>query len=151
MDSIHVPGRVAKWILTAGKILVPAIGAVLLWLGRAGYGWLESRVSRQDVAAQIATVQAIANAVRAPAYHGSSMVDAHQRQLIVMWARLVELEAELKVYREYGKVELQRRNRLVSEARNYYAAEFARQLQMHGNELDKAAEAAIRANWRPTQ
>lgn len=151
MDSIHVPGRVARWVLLAGKLALPVIGAAMLWLGRAGFGWVESRVSRDYVATRIANVDAIVVAIKGPAFHGSTMVDQHQRQLTFMWGRLVELEAELMVYRQYGKVEPLRRNRLVTEARNFYAAEFDEQLKKHGNDLAEAAQAALRVNWKPTQ
>jgi hypothetical protein len=148
-ESLHVPSSVVQRIGGVFRWLLPYITAGLVALAGLAYQWVESRVSRTEVSDLIAAVKTDLAAVRGDAFHGASMADSHQHQLAVLWSRVVAVEAELTVYREYGKADLAHRNRLVEQAKRFYTRAYAQQLAMHANDPEEAARLALLSEWRP--
>jgi hypothetical protein len=151
MDSIHVPARVLQRVAVVVKWIVPYLVAGIIALLGFGYRWIESRASREYVGEKVGEAVGTVQAIKTDAYHGSSLADAHERQLAALWTHVVSIEAELVVYREHGRaaVDPQRRGPLLEQARRFYAREFEVQLRTHANDPAEAARLALLAPWRP--
>lgn len=143
------------------RSVVERIGAVLRWLapyvlgglialGGLGYRWIESRVGRVELAAATAPIKVEVGNLRAEAFHANTLANAHQSQLTALWSHTVEVEAELYVYRVYGKASPGRRAELIEQSKKFYAAEYARQLTTHTLDPAEACRLALLADFRPT-
>lgn len=148
-DSIHVPASTVRRIGAAWRWLVPYLtgGAI----AAAGYSltWLESRVSRTELGIAVGKVQTVASAAQATAYHAESLATDHSDQLASVWRYVIQIEAELIVYRDFGRADPARRGRLIEAAKRFYTNEFETQLRTHANDPTEAARIALLAPWRP--
>lgn len=147
--SIHVPASTVQRLLSLWRWILPYVtGACIAALGFSTR-WLESRVSREELATAIGEVAGVARAAQSTAFHADSLVSEHADQLGVMWRRIVMLEAELMVYRDYGRADPQKRGRLIEGARRFYSQEFETQLRTRANDPAEAARLAFLTPWRP--
>lgn len=148
-QSIHVPASTVQRALRVWRWLLPYVtGAALTAVGFSAR-WLESRVSREDLGAAVGPVQTIAAAAQATGFHADSLATDHAEQLAVLWRRVVAIEAELMVHRDYGRADPARRGRLIVEARRFYAAEYEQQLRTHATDPAESARLALLTQWRP--
>lgn len=147
--SIHVPASTVQRMLALWRWALPYItGAAIAGVGFSTR-WLESRVSREDLGAAIGAVKPVAAAAQATAFHAESLAQDHAEQLAVLWRHVIAIEAELTVYRDFGRADPARRGRLIEAARRFYTVEYETQLRTHANDPAEAARLAMLTLWRP--
>lgn len=149
MESIYASRtvqRFGKWVLSLiGVALAAAVGT----LGRVGCGWAESRASRTAVASEIAKHASELGEIKRQAYHGASLSDDNAAQTERLWEWEIAVQAELMVYRNYGRADAARRGELIEHAKRFYQREWDTQRKLHANDLAKAARITMLAEWRP--
>jgi len=147
--SIHVPASAVQRVLRVWRWFAPYLtGAAIAGAGFSAR-WLESRVSRVDLGVAVGDVKTVATAAQASAFHAESLAHDHAEQLAVLWRRVVMIEAELAVYRDWGGATPARRGRLIEAARRFFTVEFEIQLRTHATDPAEAARLALATPWRP--
>jgi hypothetical protein len=146
-DSIHVPGSTVRRVLAVVRWAVPYVVAGLVTLLGFGSNWIMSRASDTSVGVRVGPAMTAAKAAQSSAHHAATLTDAHELQIVAMWARLVELEAELAVYRDHAKTDPAKRGKLIADARRYYAREYELQIRTRPGNPAEAARLALLAPW----
>jgi hypothetical protein len=145
MGSIHVPATVVQRITRILAWAMPSASVVFSGLA-LGWRWVGDRASVADVSAQIAPAIVAAKAAQADAFHCSSLLDAHQRALVRAWGEIVEIRAELEVYRRYAS--RPQKGDLIEEARRWYRAQYDDEVEHRPTDPSEAARRALQACWR---
>jgi hypothetical protein len=153
MQSLHVPASVLQRIASVVKWFVPAVVTGLCTALVFSFHWIGDRASTVFVADAIADSQKGLKDFEANAHHAATKVDEHERQLAALFEHVVAMQAELVVYREYGKAAADpvRRVRLLEQARKFYAVEYEIQLEKHANDPAEAARRALLVTWEPSR
>lgn len=148
MQSIHVSASTIQRIRSVFGWAMPPASVVFSAIA-LGYRWFGARASLEDVAKRIEPVATVAKAAQAASFHCSSTLEDHKAALDAAWGEVVVLHAELQVYRRYGNKDASRRGQLIEEGTRFFREAYDRQLELHPNDPAKAAERALRADWRP--
>lgn len=145
--SIHVPASVVQRIVKVLGWATPPASLVLSAFALS-YRWIGDRASTKDVGAAVAPALLAAKEAQSLGHHCSSTLSEHELQLAAAWAQLVELHAELEVYRRYGSKDARTRGELAQDARRFYRAAYDEQLESK-HAPSEAARRALLAVWRP--
>jgi hypothetical protein len=148
VQSIHVSASALQRVARVVGWMMPPISVVISVLA-LGYRWVGDRASIEDVGDRIGPVRQAAREAQAEAFHCSSVLKEHTRDINRAWAEIVMLHAELEVYRRYGNKDPKRRGELIEDGIRFFRAEYDRQLEAHPNEPAEAARRALLARWRP--
>lgn len=132
--------KVLGWALPPASVVISGLAL--------GYRWVGDRASTKDLGAAVAPALLAAKEAQSLGHHCSSMLTEHDLQLAAAWAALVELHAELEVYRRYPTKDARTRGDLVQDARRYYRAQYDEQIESK-HSPSEAARRALLAAWRP--
>lgn len=149
MQSLRVPGVVLQHLVRVVHWSLPYAVAGLWALLGGGFGWIESRPSRKEMGDKVGDAVALARAAQTDAHTGSSLARDHAKELRAIWIHIVDMEAELKVWREHSRLEPEKRNQLIQEAKGFYERELTTQLKEHADDPGEAVRLALLARWRP--
>jgi hypothetical protein len=146
-ESIHVPASTVQRVTAIVKWVAPWLLLGVTTAIGFGYHWILDRASDSDVGDKIAAERI--GDIRASVLHASTLADDQQKELASVFEHLVDIEAELMVYRQYSKLaaDPNRRGDLIKQAQDFYATEYAAQLEKH--EPIEALRRTMRVAWAP--
>lgn len=151
MESLYVPSTTMQKVGAVGKWVMPYVLAGVVTACGFGFRWFASRASSDELATQIGSLKSDAAAIQSTAFSGESIAKDDAKQLAKLWPCIVTLQAELLVYRMYGRAATDptRRGPLIESAKAFYTREFETQLKEHANDPAEALRIAMLARWSP--